>query len=116
MNIAYFQDDWRHKIVPTPRWKRYIYKMILPLLSIGAERHLTGEYWHLHPRRVIGRKGLPIEERREWVNRRHPIRGKTLLVQGTGTGWDVVSWARYRPAVIIGIDLFEFDEWPAICL
>lgn len=78
--------------------------MMLPLLSIKAERHLTGEYWHLHPRRVIGRRGLPLEERREWVNRRHPIRGKTLLVQGTGTGWDVVSWARYRPAVIIGID------------
>src|SRR5664280_487120 len=62
MNIEYFQDDWRRKIVPTPRWKRFIYKMILPLLSIGAERHLTGEYWHLHPRRVIGRRGLPLEE------------------------------------------------------
>ena len=38
-----------------------------------------------------------------------------MLVQGTGTGWDVVSWASLRPRRIIAVDLFSFqDSWDQI--
>jgi len=38
-----------------------------------------------------------------------------VLVQGTGTGWDVISWARLRPRKIIATDMFPFeDSWEDI--
>lgn len=48
------------------------------------------------------------------MNHHRPIRGGTVLIQGTGTGWDLVSWAKYGPAAIYGVDLFKFAEWPDI--
>ena len=57
---------------------------------------------------------MPLEARRSWVNRAHRIKGSVVLVQGTGTGWDVVSWAAFRPRRIYAIDLYSFDEWPDV--
>jgi SAM-dependent methyltransferase len=59
---------------------------------------------------------MPLETRRRWGARYLAnIREATLLVQGTGTGWDVVSWARLRPRRIIATDLFPFEEsWQEI--
>jgi len=38
-----------------------------------------------------------------------------VLVQGTGTGWDVISWAKLRPRHIIATDMFPFeDSWEEI--
>ena len=38
-----------------------------------------------------------------------------MLVQGTGTGWDVISWAKLRPRQIIATDMFPFeDSWEDI--
>ena len=38
-----------------------------------------------------------------------------MLVQGTGTGWDVISWAKLRPRRIIATDMFPFEEsWEEI--
>ena len=38
-----------------------------------------------------------------------------MLVQGTGTGWDVISWAKLRPKRIIATDMFPFeDSWAEI--
>ena len=38
-----------------------------------------------------------------------------MLVQGTGTGWDVISWAKLRPRHIIATDMFPFeDSWEDI--
>jgi len=38
-----------------------------------------------------------------------------VLVQGTGTGWDVISWAKLRPRRIIATDMFPFeDSWEDI--
>lgn len=38
----------------------------------------------------------------------------TILVQGTGSGWDVISWASLKPKHIIAVDLFPFDSWVEI--
>jgi SAM-dependent methyltransferase len=59
---------------------------------------------------------MPLETRRRWGARYLAnIREATLLVQGTGTGWDVVSWARLQPRRIIATDLFPFEEsWQEI--
>jgi len=59
---------------------------------------------------------MPLESRRRWGSKylRH-IRDSILLVQGTGTGWDVISWAKLRPRKIIATDMFPFeDSWAEI--
>lgn len=42
------------------------------------------------------------------------IRNAVVLVQGTGSGWDVLTWARLRPRRIIATDLYAFDAWDQI--
>ena len=49
------------------------------------------------PTWVLPEQGFPLESRRRWATNYQSLYGKTILVQGTGTGWDVVSWARISP-------------------
>jgi ubiquinone/menaquinone biosynthesis C-methylase UbiE len=56
-----------------------------------------------------------LEARRHWGAQHCNIREAAILVQGTGTGWDVVSWAKLRPRKIIATDLFDFSgSWKEI--
>ncbi len=55
-------------------------------------------------------RGLPLETRRRWATDHQPLAGKDLLVQGTGTGWDILIWAELKPRKIIAVDLFSFQE------
>jgi SAM-dependent methyltransferase len=59
---------------------------------------------------------MPLETRRRWAaGYLDNIRAATLLVQGTGSGWDVISWAQLRPRRIIATDMFAFAEsWQEI--
>jgi hypothetical protein len=59
---------------------------------------------------------MPLESRRRWGTQYlRNIRDAIMLVQGTGTGWDVISWARLRPRKIIATDMFPFeDSWGEI--
>jgi len=97
--------------------KRFIYVLYRPLASWRYSRCLSPEtLQRCKPRLVLGPRGLPLESRRRWGGKyvRH-IRDSRLLVQGTGTGWDVVSWARLRPRQIIATDMFPFeDSWGEI--
>jgi SAM-dependent methyltransferase len=69
------------------------------------------------PTWVLPERGFPLETRRRWATNYQTLHGKTILVQGTGTGWDVISWAELRPAKIIATDLFSFaDSWDEISL
>lgn len=59
---------------------------------------------------------MPLEARRAWGSKYlKKVREALLLVQGTGTGWDVISWAKLRPRRIIATDMFPFeDSWEEI--
>jgi SAM-dependent methyltransferase len=115
IKVTYKTQDWRPVIKPTPSWKRAIYKLTRPLLSTYAKSHLaTREYILPNLKYILPERGLPIEDRRRWVNSYHRIKDSVLLIQGTGTGWDVVSWAALKPKRIYAVDLFSFDEWKQI--
>lgn len=99
----------------SPAWKRLIYLAARPGLSSLAHRQLTGYASELTARWVLPGRGFGLEARRKWLDRRQTIRDSRLLVLGTGTGWDVVSWTAERPAHIIGADLFSFaTAWQRI--
>ena len=97
--------------------RRWLYALLRPLLSLKYSRYLSRETRQRYrPRFCLGSRGMPLETRRAWgakyLRRR---REATMLVQGTGTGWDVISWARLRPRKIIATDMFPFeDSWEAI--
>ena len=58
------------------------------------------------PVTVLRERGFPIESRRRWALAGLDVRDSVILVQGTGSGWDVLTWARHRPKRIIATDLF----------
>ncbi len=59
---------------------------------------------------------MPLETRRRWAAKSLAnIREATVLVQGTGTGWDILSWAALKPRRLIATDMFSFeDSWQEI--
>jgi len=72
--------------------KRAIYFFLRPLLSSRHRRLLSPETLDAcKPELVLGPRGMPIETRRRWATAHLRVRDSTILVQGTGTGWDVVS-------------------------
>ena len=97
--------------------KRVVYFIIRPLLSFKYSRYLSPETIQAYrPRYCFGARGLPLETRRAWGSKfLKNVREALVLVQGTGTGWDVISWAQLRPRRIIATDMFPFeDSWEDI--
>jgi SAM-dependent methyltransferase len=98
-------------------FKRIIYFIIRPLLSFYYSRYLSQETLRKYqPNLCLGSRGMPLESRRRWGTKySKDIRNSLLLVQGTGSGWDVISWAKLRPRKIIATDIFSFeDSWEKI--
>lgn len=113
----YVVHDWKqqYKIASASNWKEHIYKFTRPWLSLIERQKLCRETLNqLNPEFVLGVRGFPLNARRQWALKNLEISDKTILVQGTGNGWDVYSWALYRPRKIIGVDLFEFESWNGV--
>lgn len=112
---SWFEEDRRHQ---ASWFKRLIYFFGRPLLSVYARRYLSLKTLKtLNPSLVLPGRGMPLKTCRLWGSAFCNIREATVLVQGTGTGWDVLSWARLRPKKIIATDLFEFKEsWDQIAI
>lgn len=105
-----------HEQTRTSPAKRAVYRVARPLLSRYARRALSPELLAAtRPDLVLLTRGMPLEHRRVWGARGTDLSRATVLVQGTGTGWDVISWAAMRPREIIATDLFPFpDSWGEI--
>jgi SAM-dependent methyltransferase len=118
MHSAYYTTPWlaNDRLHRTSRVKRLLYWPGRRLLSGYASRLLSADLRQaVRPALVLPGRGMPLETRRRWAVARCRLRSATLLVQGTGTGWDLLSWARLRPRRIIATDLFEFaDSWREI--
>lgn len=99
----------------TGRLKRAAYALARPLLELEARRWLSSEMRReLAPAAVLRERGFPIEARRRWALAGLDVRSSVILVQGTGSGWDVLTWAPFRPRRIVATDLFPFEGWPEI--
>jgi len=96
--------------------KRLAYLLLRPLLDLNARRHLSRAFHdEIGPAQVFFTRGTPLEWRRRWGAHRVSLRGATVLIQGTGSGWDTISWAELRPDRIIATDLYAFeDSWAEI--
>jgi SAM-dependent methyltransferase len=113
MTNNFFRQSWaeQEKNSRTGIAKRILYALARPVLSAINSRTLSRETLkQFNPALVIGPRGMPLETRRKWAVKRTGIRNAVVLVQGTGTGWDVITWAKLRPKRIIASDLFDFTE------
>jgi SAM-dependent methyltransferase len=114
----YFKPDWREHYTShlSPIYKRAIYALTRPLISWNARRHLSRDALRqFMPRHVFGARGWPLEWLRKTGAAGLNIREATVLVQGTGTGWDTITWAALKPKRIIATDLFSSTEsWEEI--
>jgi len=107
-NTSWLSQDRLHHASPA---KRISYFFTRPFLSAYNQKLLSpSTIADLEPNLVLLGRGMPLADRRRWGASRCDLREAVILVQGTGTGWDVISWARLKPRKIIATDLFEFRE------
>jgi SAM-dependent methyltransferase len=112
--VRYIQTDWQQSLerAKSAHWKQIAYHAARPLLDRFARASLDPALLaELRPDIVLGQRGFTNEARMRWGLAGLDLRRTTLLVQGTGTGWDTWLWASLRPARIIAVDAFEFDTW-----
>jgi ubiquinone/menaquinone biosynthesis C-methylase UbiE len=114
----YYQQPWleQDKQHQSGILKRWVYFFARPLLSVYGSRYLSPTTLKaLKPSLVLPGRGMSLETRRIWGAALCKLSEATILIQGTGTGWDVISWARLKPKKIIATDLFEFkDSWEQV--
>ena len=92
--------------------KQVAYAVLWPLFQLEARRWLSTGTLSVCPHPAVFRdRGFTNEARRRWALAGVDVRNSVILVQGTGSGWDVLMWARLRPKRIIATDLFAFDSW-----
>lgn len=118
METRFVKNDWAKQDQSSTigPFKDLAYALARPWLSRHNRAHLSeATLSAFKPSLVLCGRGMSIEYRRRWATRGMAIRDATILVQGTGTGWDVLPWARLRPKAIIATDLFDFREsWEEI--
>ncbi|MEK7476870.1 MAG: methyltransferase domain-containing protein [Candidatus Coatesbacteria bacterium] len=86
-----------------------MFARLRPWIDRWERRRLAPETLaRLGPDLVLGERGFPQVARRRWACGGRSLRDATVLVQGTGNGWDVAGWAGLRPRRIVGVDLFDF--------
>jgi len=117
--VEFKTKEWRshHEGARTGLVKRLLYFFCRPIISFKNSRYLSQETLQAYkPHLCLGSRGMPLESRRVWgIKYLKNVREAVMLVQGTGSGWDIISWARLRPRQIIATDLFSFeDSWEEI--
>ncbi len=111
--VKFFVKDWREQAEKgsSSSFKRALYVPLRPVLSFAARRHISHRMLReTQPEMVLGTRGFLPETRRCWATGGRPVKGGTILVQGCGTGWEIVGWAKREPGRIIATDLFSFAE------
>jgi SAM-dependent methyltransferase len=64
---------------------------------------------------VLPERGFPVETRRRWPAKYLPLNGKVVLVLGTGSGWDTLTWVSHRPHRIIAVEKYVFRKhWQTV--
>jgi SAM-dependent methyltransferase len=64
---------------------------------------------------VLPERGFPIETRRRWPAKYLSLKRKVVLVLGTGSGWDTLTWVSHRPDRIIAVEKYLFTkDWQTV--
>lgn len=87
--------------------RRYIY----PLINNIDTLFYRDRYKEYRPNLILSsERGNDYQRHRRRVNNFIPIKDKTLLIAGCGTGRDLHSYIPFRPKKIIAVDLFDYTD------
>jgi len=113
---AFVVHDWltEAKAYEIGLSKRLFYAAARPLSDRAIQRHVAGLAVPRYASRIISERGYHVPFRRDWASSGIDMASTTVLVQGTGTGWDLIRWAVLRPKAIVAVDCFEFESWGQI--
>src|SRR2546422_489642 len=115
--VSYHVAGWRDQFegAQTGLLLQLAYSALRPVFNLEARRWLTDATLRAHkPAAVLRERGFPVEARRRWALAQLDVSNAVILIQGTGSGWDALTWARFRPKNVIATDLFKFDTWREI--
>jgi hypothetical protein len=87
----YYQQPWleQDKQHQSGILKRWVYFFARPLLSVYGSRYLSPTTLKaLKPSLVLPGRGMSLETRRIWGAALCKLSEATILIQGTGTGWE----------------------------
>lgn len=113
----YSVSQWAEQVSrsSTPIWKSIAYPLMRVIWNRKASSTLAFHNSNLDGiTKIISERGYPISFRRRWASAGIDIRNANILIQGTGNGWDVISWAELKPKSIVAVDLYSFDSWAEI--
>lgn len=114
-HLEFSVDDWRAASRPTPRIKRLANIPRRRFWARAAARSCgVGKPWPFGADAMVGEIGFHRELRSRQAAPGRSLRGLNVLVQGTGSGWDVIQWAQMSPKSICAVDLHSFEGWPEI--
>lgn len=113
MGQTFVHEGWEQQLKKSekPLWKYLISLTLRRIWDSRARARLEDAELHKSVTKIISERGYYLTERRKWATAGLNLNETTILVQGTGNGWDAVTWARLRPKKIIAVDLYAFDTW-----
>ena len=96
--------------------KRFLYCLVRPLLHRCTRRYLSREMLSLARLHwVLPERGFPIETRRRWPAKYLSLKPRVILVLGTGSGWDTLTWASHRPNRMLAVEKYLFERhWQTV--
>lgn len=102
------EADLKEKLKKSLR--HLIYPLYTYFLNIFAKRIIMKNKLNLFDKIYLNQRGNSYSFQRRRINKYVPIKGKTILILGVGTGNDLMSYVKYKPKKIICIDFFNYSK------
>jgi len=102
------EDNLKEKLKKSLR--HLIYPLYTYFLNIFAKRIIMKDKLNLFDKIYLNQRGNSYSFHRKRINKYYPIKGKTILILGVGTGNDLMSYVKYKPKKIICIDFFNYSK------
>ena len=112
------QVDWGLQVESFFEWvfKKPIRSLIYPPYLNIRSKILKKKYLGVIPNHlkidlfIYGTRGLEYQILRSLLNRYFPLKNKSIMIAGCGTGKDIASWIPYLPKNLICIDYFCYKK------
>lgn len=104
LNVPFIERNIKMPLRPL---FNYVYRMLASVLHLRKYKKQAAfriDQW------LWGQRGNDYAAHRRRVNKLTPIKGKKLLIAGCGTGRDIVSWLKYEPSIVVGLDYFNYKR------
>ena len=90
--------------------RHLLYPLYTYLLNIYAKKIMFKGKLNFFDKIYLNQRGNSYSFHRRRINKFIPIKGKTILILGVGTGNDLISYIKYKPKKIICVDFYNYSK------